>query len=72
MGRGKRARRRSEPASKSIPCGGKGWAAGECDFCRRKGADYCALRNQPRAEPAVVTIVDVLRGMRRGGRCGGC
>ena len=68
---GRRKRRAKDRAPKSIPCGGKGWADGECEFCRRKGADYCVLRNVAREVPASVGIADVLRGMRWGGR-GGC
>lgn len=69
MGR-KRGRKR-EPIAPGVPCRGKGWAAGQCDFCERKGAEYCALRNWPRPVPAVVTMGDVLRAMgRRGGRGG--
>lgn len=61
----------NEQATPSIPCGGKGWRGGECEFCRRKGAEYCLLINVPREMPARVGSADVLRGMRWGGRCGG-
>jgi hypothetical protein len=46
---GRRKRRTKDRAPKSIPCGGKGWRDGECEFfCRRKGAADCILRNAPR------------------------
>lgn len=63
--------RRAGPdqAPNSVPCRGQGWRDGECEFfCRRKGAEECVLRNVPRETPPVVTILDVLRAMRWGGR----
>jgi hypothetical protein len=42
----------------------RGWADGECEFCRCKGAVECVLRNVAREVPARVGIADVLRGMR--------
>lgn len=48
MNRRGASKRRQDRAPDMIPCGGKGWRAGECEFCRRKRAEYCPLRNVPR------------------------
>lgn len=58
------ARRTRDWEPGPIPCGGKGWRDGECEFCRTKGAEYRPLRNVPRDEPEVVTFGDALRGRR--------
>jgi hypothetical protein len=52
VGRKRRRWAEKDQSPRSIPGGGKGRRDGECEFCRREGAEWWTLRNTPR----VVTL----------------